>query len=248
MLHEFKFFRTQKRGNSIDEYEDSFFPLEIDHDIPIIRVALSDGASEGFFSKIWADILVKNFCRTDLQKFNDYLGQSNKDWKDWKSKYLDERIQHNRSIQWFEEEGIRRGAFATFIGLIVDYKNLKWKAIAIGDSCFFHFQKSSLLRSFPISNSEAFNNRPILLSSENSLTEEIQRAILVESGDFVEGDWFLLMTDALSAWFLHEIEIGDEPFKILEAINTAEEFIQLIETLRDESILNNDDTTLLILR
>lgn len=242
-----KSFWVPKKGNTIEEYEDAFsFTAETEGNSNVSKIAVADGASEGFFSKTWADILVKNFCRNKYKTFNQYLEHCNQDWKEWKQNYLDERKENNRPIQWFEEEGIRRGAFSTFIGIIVNKKRLNYNLIALGDSCLFHIRDNTLFQSYPLIDSDSFNNRPILLSSENSLTQEIQKEIFLKKDiNFLGTDKFFLMTDALALWFFKELEIGNNPIEILEAISIQDEFIASIEMNRDNQNLHNDDVTFL---
>jgi hypothetical protein len=55
------------------------------------------------------------------------------------------------------------------------------------------------------------------------------------------------MTDALSAWFLSEVENGKQPWHHFRDFDTSDEersFSQFIETLRDGHAMKNDDVTL----
>jgi hypothetical protein len=237
-------FWVPKRGNSIDEYEDAYAIDTVETESNIVRIAVADGASEGFFSKIWADILVKNFHRKKITTMSAFLEHCNEDWKIWKSQYLEGRQASDRPIQWFEEDGIRRGAYSTFLGLNIKRDDSQWQAIAIGDTCLFHIRNGALIQSFPLCDSISFNNSPILLSSENPLTNEIMDAIVLETGSYREGDCFFLMTDALSAWVLQEFENGNDPIDEILGINTQDEFAAFIDTLRTENHLHNDDVTL----
>ena len=241
-------FWVPKRGNSIDEYEDAYAIDTAEPESNTVRIAVADGASEGFFSKIWADVLVKNFHRKNITTMNAFLEHCNEDWRIWKLQYLEGRRSSDRPIQWFEEDGIRRGAFSTFLGLNIKRDKSEWQAIAIGDTCLFHVRDDTLLNSFPLSNSTSFNNSPILLSSENPQTEEIQEAIVQIKGSYREGDCFFVMTDALSAWVLQEFENGNNPIKPILEITTQEEFAAFIDTLRNDNNLHNDDVTLVTMR
>lgn len=248
MRHNYSSFWVPKRGNTADEYEDAF---SIDIERPeskILKLAIADGSSEGFFSKIWADILVKNFQRNTFPNVQAFLEHCSEDWRIWKSNYLRERKLRERPIQWFEEDGIRKGAFSTLLGLHIYLDDSYWEATVVGDSCLFQIRNGSLLHSFPVRLSESFDNRPVLLSSENPLSEEIQNAILSSKGSIDEGDCLLLMTDALSAWFLKEIEDDNDPLKPILALDAQDEFACFVEILRDEKGLHNDDVTLVKIR
>src|SRR5947199_52879 len=67
-------------------------------------------------------------------------------------------------------------------------------------------------------------------------------------GDWLPGDTFFLMTDALACWFLREGEEGRQPWDELSGFSGAtalEDFARRIEALRDGEGLKNDDVTLI---
>jgi hypothetical protein len=119
-----------------------------------------------------------------------------------------------------------------------------WQALAVGDSCLFQVRANKLRRAFPLERAGDFSNAPWLLGSRGS-TEAIKEKEVRGGGDWIIGDRFWLMTDALAQWFLEQVEAGRQPWEALEPLLTdprpQERFAAWIEELRDSHALRNDD-------
>ena len=66
-------------------------------------------------------------------------------------------------------------------------------------------------------------------------------------GKLQGGDQLWLMTDALSCWFLTEVEAGRQPWReLLPLVGSADAavFADWVDRLRAARKLRNDDTTL----
>ena len=60
-------FWLPKAGNTLEEYEDAFWPRKsIDRSTSMFRCAVADGATETSFSAVWAQTLVRAYCRGHL--------------------------------------------------------------------------------------------------------------------------------------------------------------------------------------
>jgi hypothetical protein len=72
------------------------------------------------------------------------------------------------------------------------------------------------------------------------------RRSLQASGDALPGDRLLLMTDALSRWFLTAAEAGEQPWLLVENMlgQPDERFAEWVGKARAARLLRNDDTTL----
>jgi len=251
-------FSAPKFGNTAEEVEDTFCPKNED---VIIRnnifIALADGATDGTFSKYWAECLVSTFCNNYKDDFPCFIEESFARWDTWKRDYINLRNDNNKPLYWYEEAGFLRGSFSTLLGLHLiqtDNENSgKWKAVAIGDTCLFQIRNKQLIHKFPISNSIEFNTHPTLVSSNRELNNHLKDAVLETEGRWETGDDFYLMTDALSSWFLCNCEKGESPWEILKTLyksgddfpSTYEYFPTWIEKLRIQKYLHNDDVTLL---
>ncbi len=251
MLLSVKNYYIQKKGNKRKEYEDAFYPVVNDRiNNTEVIFAVSDGATEGIHSKKWANILVKTYCELyDIGLESNFLEISRKFWSEWKKEYIKKRELLGNPLQWYEEAGFDRGAFASLLGLILKNKSGEqiWNAIALGDTCFVQVRENKVIRSFPLSESGSFNNSPFLLPSNQSQDEAIE--LLHVSGDWRYGDSFFLMTDALACWFLKTMENRDDPIEIINSFEISEKnFYDFVENNRNSKLLKNDDVTLIVIK
>ena len=225
-----------KRGHSADEYEDAFAV-----DLAAGRLAIADGASESSFAGLWARLLVEEFVRpSDSSRAEtSWLEDCRRCW----AAQVD-----GRPLPWYAEEKRDQGAFATFLGLVVDCPEAAesghWRAQAVGDSCLFQVRRHQLIEAFPLPRSTDFTNQPRLLGSRSTPADRQRDLPCQGQGDWHWGDRFLLMTDALAQWFLRRHEAGHKPWRALARANTAARFAGWVEDLRQGDALRNDDVTL----
>jgi hypothetical protein len=246
--------RVQKAGNADEEYEDAYYPAgQGRREGAELRFAVADGASEGMLSGAWARVLVKLHCRFDWTcgSVEQFLERAYADWSSFRSEYLRDREGRNRPVQWYEEPGLREGAFSTLLGLTLTGSSHDgsgaWAAFAVGDSCLFQIRGSTLAQKFPLEHSSDFNNRPVLLASNPARNDQAIGGLRRISGTFESGDAFYLMTDALARWSLREDEEGRAPWLRLRDLGTREApaFGSWVEGLRKTKDLRNDDVTLI---
>jgi len=232
-------FHLHKDSNEPDEYEDAFAG-----NAAAGRFAVADGASESSFASLWAKLLVEGFIAARGRTTLNWLAPLQKRWA--------EAVDH-LELDWFGEEKRDQGAFATFLGLVVQKPQSaegRWLAIAVGDCCLFQVRQNSLLASFPLHRSADFGNRPPLLCSRavgRNVWWQANRA----AGKWQRGDRFFLMSDALAEWFLRRHEHQRKPWdsldgRLVEPNGTAA-LTAYVEQLRGKEELNNDDVTLLII-
>jgi hypothetical protein len=242
-------FHLPKAGSSAGEYEDAF-----DHDEQAKRLAIADGASDAFESRLWAQTLVQMFVRQPpMPNFNGIL-----DWLTAPIKLWKEGINWEK-LPWYSAEKARRGAFSTLLGLYVGRNELpstlsaqepdccRWTAVAVGDTCLFQVREDQLLVSFPLQIAADFGTTPALISTRLDYTQRSLEALQVLEGDCRSGDVLIIGTDSFSAWFLSRRELGEHPWLRLSQLDYEEEFRGLIDHARAEGQMRNDDVTLLIL-
>jgi hypothetical protein len=240
-----------KRGNAVEEYEDAFAHSTY-------RFAVADGATESSFADRWAQGLVKQFISSPP----DHISNPKVPLAEWVKPLQKEwhsGIPWDR-LPWYAEEKARGGAFSTFLGIeitpapsrfrLLDLfrrrKGTRWHALSVGDSAFFHIRQDGLLKAFPFEKSDQFNSRPLLLCTNPSRNASVWKNLQQAEGECKVGDLFLLMTDAIAAWFLKDLEAGGKPWAKLLELQTPEDFKTFVECQRDRSAMRNDDTTLLI--
>ncbi len=229
----------QKNGCAPEEYEDSFAPGEIStENVQEFRCAVADGATETSFSGLWAKILCDAYVagQTSLEELQ-------KQWLEQVS---------SQELPWYAEQKLESGAYAAFVCLTLYQaeKSVIWKAKAIGDSCLFHIRGDQLLKSFPIDTWQDFNNSPLLMASRADRNEEALAGVKVLEGQCEGGDVFLLMSDAISNWFLRRHHEHGDAVKLLEEVSNQEDLEKLCKQERGQrdgdgrAFMPNDDVTL----
>ena len=238
-------FLVVKDGTAPEDNDDSFAA-----DAKRGRFAIADGACESGFSKIWSRVLVDQYVRR-------FDGQAD-DWSQWfgsaQSQWRDEL--KDTAIPWYGQEQFERGAFATFLGLVLQNDeqdaSIRYHAEAVGDSCLFHTRRGELLRAFPLEKSEEFNLFPKLVGSRTPVDEIVKDRTASMQGDIEADDRLLFMSDALAQWSLAETEAARPPWKEIDELVldgcTDDQFEAWIGHLRTDRGLHNDDVTLMMLR
>lgn len=230
-------FSLPKRGNTAGEYEDALAANP-----RAGRFAIADGASESSFAGEWAKLIVDAFVKDSPSPTSPWLQWARRRWQ---------RLFENRPMAWHTEAKFEQGAFATWLGVSVaqpnDSSTGAWEAYAIGDCCLFQIRNNRLLRAFPVRRSSDFGRDPELLGSrpgENPSAKPKRQRL---KADWQSGDALFLMSDALAQWFLRNWEGREHPWQLLEEVKDASAFAELIDKLRDEKALRNDDVTFLVI-
>jgi hypothetical protein len=252
MRLEWRTYTTAKSGNRPDENEDVCLPrFSEPGNIKEFRCALTDGATSTSFSRQWARILAEAAIR-DIHNCHQGIRTVLKNGQALWSEHL-----KALDLPWHALEKTKQGAFSTllwFKAAQTGYANKTlgvWQALAVGDSCFCQLRENKIQASFPVIRAEALNNHPVLLASVDSRNDRVYRPENMRTGQgaFEGGDEFLFMTDALTGWFLNELEGGRNPLESLRMIisdpNAGErEFDSMVRRLRSSGAIKNDDTTL----
>ena len=238
-------YQTQKAGNSPDENEDASWPPRsiLGVEEQTIRIAISDGATGSASSGIWSKLLVKEFGKRgfaaeSLEVRMERLAQV---WK---------RAATRPNVPWYITAKLRHGAFAAFVGLElreVESVGL-WSCVACGDSVLFHMRCDQVYRVFPKFTSSDFTNAPHLLGTTGE--RRGVGAMQAAQGEWLDGDYFYLMTDALARWYLTCIESQRDPWRGLPNNHTFAfdpTFADWIALLLERGEVKNDDCTLIVI-
>lgn len=260
MRGEIDTFWLPKKGAEASEYEDAYEVVGDqgdvgDYDLESLRVIIADGASESMLASRWARHLVREFGFAPEQlgtpsSFMAVYQRAVDGWDQEVASYIQEREERNSPIQWYEEPGLVKGAYATLLAVEFhdkpDSGSVWWTAAAIGDSCLFQVRGDELHRAFPMANSDDFNYQPALLNSRGTDPEVLGRYLAVQSGDLLPGDTCCIATDALSAWFLKAAADRERPWDTIGVLDESApiEFKDFVDKLRDRGRIHDDDTTL----
>lgn len=224
-------FKVPKRGHSVEECQDAW-AINVEDG----RFAVADGATESHESGLWAALLVQAFEQ----------GRGPDPWPDWLEPLQcgwdsAVRVHDEDALPWFAERRYREGAYSTF--LAVWFTGEHWKGVAVGDTCLFHVRENKLKASYPLEHASEFGTTPRLIGSRTAIEDLPEPEQF--AGSLRPGDQLLLMTDALSCWFLTSRERGGEPWTTLEGLarQQEEDFALWIDGLRERRELKNDDTT-----
>jgi hypothetical protein len=253
-------FNLPKRGSSLQEYEDAFW-VGPDGDgngeieIGSLRVVVADGASASMLAGRWARRLVKIFgsAKGVTRTRPDFLAayrEAAYSWDEEVREYKTDREKRGVPIEWYEEPGLAKGAYATI--LVVEFSDgrsgypPRWKAAAIGDSCLFQVRGESLSSCFPISDVAGFSYQPSLLPSRVVEDDVVFRHVCLKTGYWQPEDRFYIATDALAAWFLRSWQAEKRPWAILRDLDTEAglDFATWVDQQRDLGEMHDDDTTL----
>ena len=238
-------FWLQKAGCSAAEYEDAFYPEGITRSSKrAFRFAIADGATDSSFSGVWARLLVKAFVDgfNEPDDIEQLLIETRPRWEEQVGQ---------RQLSWYAEEKAQAGAFSSLLGLTIretDAGRREWQAIAIGDSCLVQVRNEKAIIKFPIEHSSLFDSMPFLLATTSSFNSKVRENLNTAHGDIQSDDTMYLMTDALACWFMATDEQGLAPWLALRDLHTRDEresFANMIDRLRAQHDLRNDDCTLM---
>jgi len=222
------------------ENEDTYFYSD-----ELQRMALCDGASISYDSKLWAEIIAQQFVK------NPDMGE---DWL--KSTVNQFKASHDEAaMSWSQQGAYGRGSYSTLLGVESLPDENAVQITAIGDSAVILVNNDGIESAWPFKNDKElkrFNEPPTLLSTnfhQNAFFREADmekfRTVL-QFGKFKSPRLFC-MTDALAKWALEEGIYGGCRFGDLLAINTQEHLEQLVRDERAARTMRVDDSTLVIL-
>lgn len=242
-------FKMHKAGHRPGEYEDALHINEATLDgLPLYRFAVADGATESMLSGPWASILALAFAEGifDTGMDNACLAPLRQQWID--------QIPSGPK-PWFIQEKLQEGSYAALAGLIL-FSSVEnptrglARLRAVGDCCIFQLRTTGY-RSFPLRHSSEFTARPMLLgTAPRALPPGSERTV---DWRWKLGDTFLLMSDALAAWYMHQLESNGPHRDFFSYCQRhpdegAEWFYDIIEQERASKSIKNDDVTLIVVR
>lgn len=226
-----KIWTKEKSGNASEENEDA-----ANFQAPIYAVA--DGASEAYFSRVWAEELVKALIKSasdrywsePVEEFWLAVSFASAEWQ--------EQVPL-QNLPWYADYKAWQGSGAAVALLVLDVAHSRWRGIAIGDAVIVQVRKGQFIVAWPLSNSSEFNNSPILVGTKET---DDRADVPYYDGEVQPRDHFFLMTDALAAWSLRCAEEGHAVWKELAAIDTTEAWEDFVTYARANGMRNDDIT------
>lgn len=206
-------------------------------------VAVADGAAASYRAAQWSSMLVESFVANDVAM--NVMG-----FTDWVAglgeQFQDRSLDASEGSSWYASDASRRGSFATFCGLRFDPDRQSFTAVHVGDACLFHTSGDQLVAA-NLEDPAAFDSMPELLSSADyDGSRGVERARFLR-GSVAPGDVVFLATDALGAAMLRLDHAGQDVWRFFGSIG-QQGFGPLVEALRDELVMEDDDVTLVRIR
>ena len=202
-------------------------------------IAISDGATQGFKSEIWAEMLVNNFVQNPEFEIEKFLIDLEKYAQDFSE--IEFEPNPNPALRMLELRTIADGSYATFMGIEVRKDTLRY--VSSGDVCGF-VKTTDGLQSFPFSNVEELDKDKGFLSTTRLLNHQVKQEQF-RSGklSIKENDKIILMTDAVARLTLRDNNIID---KILH-LEDFESFKDYIISEWEAKRLEEDDITICVI-
>ena len=202
-------------------------------------IAISDGATQGFKSEIWAEMLVNNFVQNPEFEIEKFLIDLEKYAQDFSE--IEFEPNPNPALRMLELRKIADGSYATFMGIEVREDTLRY--VSSGDVCGF-VKITDGLQSFLFSNVEELDKDKGFLSTTRLLNHHVKPEQF-RSGklSIKENDKIILMTDAVARLTLRDNNIID---KILH-LEDFESFKDYIISEWEAKRLEEDDITICVI-
>jgi len=232
-------FSIQKDGMKTKDNNDVVLPYS-----PTFVIA--DGATEGWGSGLWAKIVAIAFAAAGTWIENDgpsqeLLGRLKAGRAKWD---LGSPLPPNYTGSHFTKKC--EGAGTTLAAISIG-DDLESKLIAVGDSCIVVLRNEKVLLCFPVRSHEEIKAIGTGPNSVHTFYPARFRHTM-ETVTLMRGDVVLLMTDALSEFFLRMVKDGSPDWKDLLTIGSPDQFEKYVQDLRDSQKIENDDTSLLVIR
>ena len=206
--------------------------------------AIADGVGNSLFPGDWASLLCNDFKdHPALFTDNSHLVREASliaKWENLRNLRTENLTDNERFIY---ETGLDKADFAasTFVGLSL-YED-HWSCEAIGDSYLFLVDSSyNIIKKIASMDGREFGNYPEYFGSKIGRNNG---SVIKQIGTYEDVLFFVLMTDALSDWF---IETTQEKRARLLGINSHSDFEAIINRERELQALKDDDTTIVFLK
>jgi hypothetical protein len=233
-------FQIQKEGLSYSECEDRASICY--QESSMLRVAVSDGATESLFSGLWAETLTESYLEHGRQAVElDNIITISKVFTEKSVKQIQGMPE---SRQWLMYEKLERGASATFLGLEMSDPSIL-QVIAVGDSCLFWKNTSNdHIQIFPDLKSDDFDSYPNSICHLPETWKLLKNQVVRKNIPFEVGSQGLLCTDAFAAWLITALAEDRSVWDRVFQLSNFDDFSRLVHDLRIDGKLKNDDVTL----
>lgn len=228
-------------ANDLQEPDSNEDHFEVSEDG--FRVALCDGASDSYNSRLWAKIISRKFVADP--RFSP----------EWVADVLQEYVAAHDfpAMSWSQQAAFERGSFCTLLGIEHDTINHAVDVFAVGDSIAILIDEERFVAAWPFDNPERFKEHPTLLATltrHNDFVGEAGfwgRSVTIFQMRKYQKPRLLCMTDAVGEWALKHALAGTDGITRLVALTTEEQFCDLVREERAARRMRIDDSTLIVI-
>jgi hypothetical protein len=254
-------FSEPKAGSAPEEWEDAALagvaaqPAGLRHTPAYIRYVVADGATGGYVSRRWVNLLVTRFAPDDLTRGPRLEPASMRLWFERMQDVWAANPPAARDLI-DEIKASKDGSFATLLGFDVfglDGQRPAWKAVALGDTVLFHVRAGHAEAVFPPLGPDDYSADPPGVHSMPAALDWMSDHLLIGSGDLAPGDFLYAATDAMAHWITRAVARDEEKTwtSLSELVHPAT-FSRFVREQRSAGnpaeTMKNDDVTLLRLR
>lgn len=202
-------------------------------------LAVSDGATQGYKSEIWAENLVSDFLTDPVFTIPDLIEKLKENALRFSK--IDFPGSDNYALKALETRKKELGSFATFLGVNISENKITF--ISSGDVCGFVYDSESIT-SFPFSTVEELDKDKGFLGTAKILNNDIpSEQFRIGEQSLKRGSKVLLMTDAIARMCLR----NPDNLNVINTISSFENFKDFIISKWDSKELEEDDITVMII-
>jgi len=205
-------------------------------------IALCDGASESYDSRLWAAMLAEKYvahpCLTS----------------DWVKQAVDAyAASHDvANMSWSKQAAFERGSFATLLGITRNVEANTVEVLAVGDCIAFLTDDGKLIDSWPFTDPGLFKQRPTLLSTLHELNQFASEDVFPANRTHtfnLEGlasPRVFCMSDAIGEWALR-LALEESGVSKWDELLSAEGLERIVVVQRQLKRMRVDDSTVIAL-
>jgi hypothetical protein len=200
--------------------------------------AVSDGASESFDSRSWAAVLCTLAC-SDAGVSPHTISQAVRTY---------DALYDPAELSWSKAAAFERGSFATLLSVRHNRLRSEVEVLGIGDTVLLLTDGNDVIRRFPLTAPEHFEQRPQLLSTRGELNKFLEDPLFNTTHTVVDTvtpmTVGLVLTDAIGQWCYKALEEGRDDWRFLLTVTSADELRDFVWSARADRRMKVDDTTL----
>lgn len=210
------------------------------------RFVVADGVSQSHLPNVWADILTRDFVGSE-EKATQWVERLERRLPVLAAKW---RVENDQRLARAEDKEKRLmdrtwrnfGRAASTVAGVSFNDDGSLDYFQLGDSCIFMVDVDGNLK--PFARLEEFGNTPDYVDTAGDLKGKVYAGT-----DYMLGAAFLvLMTDALSDWFVKAQQQDIATIQTLWQLENHEQFWNWVEASRDDGGLKDDDVAMVIIK